>query len=1048
MAVDAERRQVTVLFTDMVGFTAFSEAAGEEGAFRLMRDVARLTGDVVQEHGGAIQNFTGDGLMAVFGAPVAFEDAPVRACRAALGIIERLERAADDFEREYGLRPQWRIGINSGAAVLGEVQDGGVTVMGDVVNIAARLQSIAEPGTAYLTEVTRRLAGGRIESRPQGEHQVRGRAGPMQVFKLEGLLPETSRFAAAAQRGLSPFVGREKELDILERNLEGARHELRLVDIVAEPGLGKSRLLHEFRLRLNAPGVLVLSGNCSPEGTQTPLLPFIEVVRNAFSLSIGEPEAEIGRKLEAGLTALGMMSQGNLGLMLNLLGLAPPAGALAGLDGVLIGERTRDLLLSLLQARSGVSQIVLVIEDLHWIDAASGDLLQRIVGAGAGFRALVLLSRRPEHQPKWLGQPHLSQLSLEPLPAAQIRRLVSSRLGLPELPDALARTLIERAEGNALFAEELISYLNERGALTIGDGGVQYDRAAIASALPLSLQSLLAARIGRLSPERRSVLQAASVIGRRFDPDLLAAVLESAGDVEAALADMQELGLAHRVASTGEFEFKHALVLDAVYQSLLTEPRRLLHFRIAEEVERRSGNRLLEVAETLAHHYGQAARPHKAFIYMTMAGAKSLRIYSFEEAGRWFDAAFSLLEAHADCATDSQVAAALANYVLYLNASFQPKAVIATVERCRDRIDRGGDSQASIAIHHHYTLALLFQGRYSESHAAQRYLSAMAARIGDAPAAAYALTSGIWLSSMFTPDAAEIFEATAAQAMAAAARVDDPYLQYALRFFIGWDQAERGHAAKAANTADDLLAVGRRINDTRSIAWGMALKAIVAIQGGDFARALEFAESGILMARTRSDVLTNRLFKTWALVALARPESLEVARQFRDECEANGWWQFYHLSEGPSGAALIIHGDLGAGMRRLQRSISRLQGYGMVGLANVLRTGLAEVYLRIILKAEKAPFWVVMRNFPTLLRAGIVAERRVQALIRDVRAQPHVDREGVVYGRCEMLLGLLCKAKKRRLKAVSHLTEAKRLFAQLGPTPELNRIEQALRELR
>jgi len=213
--VEAERRQVTILFTDMVGFTAFSEVAGEEAAFRLMRDVARLTGDVVREQGGTVQNFTGDGLMAVFGAPVAYEDAPARACRAALGIIDRLDGAADKFEREFGRRPQWRIGINSGLAVVGEVQDGGATVMGDAVNIAARLQSIAEPGTAYLSDATRKLAQGRIEAEPKGEHQIKGRAGPMQVFKLAGLLPDASRFNVAAQRGLSPFVGREKELDIL-----------------------------------------------------------------------------------------------------------------------------------------------------------------------------------------------------------------------------------------------------------------------------------------------------------------------------------------------------------------------------------------------------------------------------------------------------------------------------------------------------------------------------------------------------------------------------------------------------------------------------------------------------------------------------------------------------------------------------------------------------------------------------------------------------------------------------------------------------------------
>ena len=1047
--MEAERRQVTVLFTDMVGFTAFSEAAGEEAAFRLMQDVATLTGEVVREHGGAVQNFTGDGVMAVFGAPVAYEDAPLRACRAALGIIDRLGRTADEFERKFAARPQLRLGINSGLAIVGAVQDGGVTVMGDAVNIAARLQSLAEPGTTYLSEATRRLAGGRIDAESKGRHQLKGRTEPLSVFKLIGIERDATRFAAAARHGLSTYVGRERELEILERHLETARSGLRVVDIVAEPGMGKSRLLHEFRLRLDAAEVFVLSGSCSPDGVQTPLLPFIDVVRNAFSVSAGEPEREIVRKLEAGLTALGMMSSENLGLMLNLLGLSPPAGALAGLDGMLIGERTRDLLLGLLQARSRAAPVAVVIEDLHWMDAASEDLLHKIIDAGDGFRALVLVSRRPEHQPKWAGQSRVSRLSLEPLPAGQVRRLVSSRLGVAELPDALARAVTERADGNALFAEELASYLSEHGAPMIGDGGRQYDTAAIASAVPLSLQSLLAARVDRLSPERRALLQAASVIGRRFDPGLLASATDSSSTVDAVLAEVAELDLAHAVAATGEFEFKHALVRDAVYQSLLTEPRTLLHLRIAAEVERRSGNRLLEVAETLAHHYDRAARPDKAFVYMAMAGAKSLRIYSFEEAGRWFDAAFALLEAHPGCATDAQAAAALADYVLYLNASFHPNIVTATVERFRGRIDHAGDSQSAIVIHHHYTLALQFLGRYRESHAAQHYLAAMAARIGDAPAAAYALTSGIWLSSMFVPQAADASEANAARATAAAARVDDPYLQYVLRFFIGWDRLQRGHFAKATAAADDLLAVGRHINDARSIAWGMALKALIAMQGNDYGGALEFAENGIRMARTRSDVLVNRLFKLWALSGLRRPESFALAREFRDECEANGWRIFLDLSDGPWGTALIIHGDIGAGLRCLDASIDRLQRDGMVGLANTLRTALAEVCIRMISGTEKPPpLRVVMRNLFTLLWVRMVGDRRVRMLVKAIADNPHVDREGTVFGHCEMLLGLLCKAKKRREEAVRHLIEARRLLAQSGQTPALDRVDEALSDCR
>jgi class 3 adenylate cyclase len=377
--VEAERRQVTILFTDMVGFTTFSEKSGEEFAFRLMQGVAKLTGEAVRAEGGVVQGFTGDGVMAVFGAPVAYEDAPLRACRAALSVLDRLDKASRDFEKKFAIRPELRIGVNTGLAVVGEVQDGkgGVTAMGDAVNVAARLQSLAEPGTTYLSEATHRLAQGQIEAAPQGEHQLKGKAKSLKVYKLTGLRQDTTRFAAAVERGLSPYVGRERETEILERNLAASRSELRVVDIVAEPGMGKSRLLHESRRRLTAEGVFILSGSCSPDGKQTPFLPFIEVVRGAFLLSAGEAERDIARKLEIGLTPLGKNSVENLGLLLNLLGLPPPEGALAGLDGLLIGLRTRDLLVSLLKARSRVSPLALLIEDLHWIDSASEELSKK-----------------------------------------------------------------------------------------------------------------------------------------------------------------------------------------------------------------------------------------------------------------------------------------------------------------------------------------------------------------------------------------------------------------------------------------------------------------------------------------------------------------------------------------------------------------------------------------------------------------------------------------------------------------------------------------------
>ena len=303
-------------------------------------------------------------------------------------------------------------------------------------------------------------------------------------------------------------------------------------------------------------------------------------------------------------------------------------------------------------------------------------------------------------------QPVATTLRLEPLPAGDIRRLAETRLGVDALPETLARQLTEKAEGNALFAEEILSFLAERGVLRVAAGKVEFDAGAVAAALPASVQSLLTARVDRLAPQDRALLQAAAVIGRRFDPQLLAVATEFAGDLDARLAAMQALDLVHPEGKSGDYCFKHALVRDALYQSLLTGPRAALHLKIAEEIERRSGNRLAEVVETLAHHYSQTDRADKAFAYLAMAGAKSLRIYSFDEAGIQFGAAIALLDANPGCADDRQIVEMLSNFALYTTASWQLKVTTATVERFRPSLDRVGDNQDAIIVQHHHVFAL------------------------------------------------------------------------------------------------------------------------------------------------------------------------------------------------------------------------------------------------------------------------------------------------------------------------------------------------------
>jgi class 3 adenylate cyclase len=306
-----------------VGFTTFSERSGEEAAFTLMRSLAKLMDDAVREHGGITQAFTGDGIMAVFGAPVAFEDAPLRACRAALAILQRLKTDADELKSKHGLRPQLRIGLNTGTAVVGAVQggtDAAVTVLGDTVNVASRLQALAEPDSVLMSEAMQRLLQGMVEASFAGHREIKGKSDPQRVYRLDAVRRGATRFEASVSRGLSTFVGREREFDVLERALEEARSRLRVVDVAGEPGMGKSRLLHGFRERLDKERVFVLSGNCSPDGQQTPFLPLIEVVRGSFRVSVGEPEGDIAQKLEMGLTTLGVHSVRNLGLLLHCSG--------------------------------------------------------------------------------------------------------------------------------------------------------------------------------------------------------------------------------------------------------------------------------------------------------------------------------------------------------------------------------------------------------------------------------------------------------------------------------------------------------------------------------------------------------------------------------------------------------------------------------------------------------------------------------------------------------------------------------------------------------
>ena len=1042
----AERRQVTVLFADLVGSTALSARMDPEDLREIVAAYHKCAAQVVRRFGGFVSQYLGDGVLAYFGYPQAHEDDAERAVRTGVELIA----AVSALKTRVSL--QTRVGIATGLVVVGDVMDAGGLqergIIGETPNLAARLQGVARPNMVVIAEATRKLLGNLFELEDLGIKELKGITEPVRVWAVLRPTSGASRFEALHSSRLSAFVGREHELEVLQRALDDARSQLRVIDLMAEPGMGKSRLLHEFRQRVGKDRAFVLSGSCSPDGQQTAFLPFIEVVRGSFRIGLGEAETDVAQKLEVGLKALGLYSVRNLGLLLHLLGLKTPDGALSGLDGVLIGLGTRELLQLMLEARCQLSQVILIVEDLHWMDSVSEELLGKIVDSTRKLRLLLVHSRRPEYLPQWLDRPVIVKLHLEPLAAGDIRRLVQARLGVGTLPDTLVRHVAVKAEGNPLFAEEIVSFLIERNVLRSTNGNVEFDSAAVAAALPASVQSLLTARVDRLAQKDRALLQAASAIGRSFDKQLLVVAMPDIDDVDARLADMQALDLIHYEESTDTYTFKHALVRDALYQSLLTTARAALHARIAEEIERRSGNRLIEVAESLAHHYRQTDSAKKAFQYLCLAGSRSLSVYSLEEAETHFSAAIALLEANQGCASDEQVADLLVDYTLHQNALGNVGNVVEIIQRFAARLNSLADSAQTISIAHQKVFGLCFMGNFPAALDEQAHINQMAERLNDDRSRAYALSSQILVSSAVAPKSPQELAPLVKRALDAGSRVQDAYIRSVVHWVIAIDELSRGRMTVAKQIAEEMSEIGRDLKDPRPTGMAMGILGWIALTSDDYEKALHCAEECLAIAFTPQERMNALGVKGSALAFLRRLEEADVVlSDIRLQVRDLNWRYEQMLLEPAYGVLTVLKGELAKGIGIIQTAIASAHRDRWRAAEDWAKLFLCEVYLEVLFAKERPSLAILLKNMPAIIRIFFTGQSSIEKLISEVQSNPQFDPDGHHIGRAEMILGLLYKGTKRRSLAVHHLTQARRILSQLGPTPIVTRVETALVEL-
>jgi class 3 adenylate cyclase len=632
-SIEGERKQVTVLFADVKGSVALSRSVDAEEWHAILDRYFQILSAGIHHYEGTVNQYTGDGIMALFGAPFAHEDHAQRACHAALELRQHLASFAAQLFRERRLDFGVRMGIGCGEVVVGRIGDDlrmDYTAQGETVGLAARLQQLARPGHIAVSDGVARIVDGYFELAELGVHELAGIPEAVQVFDLVGRGALRTRLDLAAARGLSSLVGRDAALASLEAAFENAALRQGLcVGIEGEAGVGKSRICREFADRCRTRRAPVFEAHCPAHGSTLPGLAVRELLAGFFDLGaegIVKRDADVdASRIEADP----IFRMDDSGELLD----AARAALHLPRDVSAAGRETTEhhlaaLLMALIEDRSHDQPVLVCVDDLHWIDAESDAVLALLVDSVRSARCLLLVNFRPEYQAGWLESHALHRLGVRPLGPAECHALLDERMGQDPSLEGVRKQVILRSGGNPLFLEELVRSLCERGHLSGEHGDLRLARALETLELPATLQPILAARIDRLSPPDKHLLQIASVIGFEFERSILHQASElGEAELETGLRALQKAEFVHRTSlyPRAPFAFVHPLTREVAYGSLLSAPRRELHARVALAIEHQ-GERLGQKADRIAQHWDLAGREHEARRWKMRAGLRVTHI--------------------------------------------------------------------------------------------------------------------------------------------------------------------------------------------------------------------------------------------------------------------------------------------------------------------------------------------------------------------------------------------------------------------------------------
>jgi class 3 adenylate cyclase/tetratricopeptide (TPR) repeat protein len=857
-ALEGERKQVTIMFADLKDSTELIRDLDAEAAQQLLDPALHHMMDAVHRYEGTVNQVLGDGIMALFGAPIAHEDHALRACYAALAMQTAMREYTEAVRRAHGLEMRIRVGLNSGEVVVRAIGNDlhmDYSAVGQTTHLAARMEQLAAPGSIRLTTSTLNLVEGMVRVNALGPVPVRGLAEPVEVFELVGASAIRGRLQAAVALGLTRFVGREREIESLGQTLErAAAGHGQVLAMVGEAGVGKSRLAYEFIHSHRTKGWLVLESASVSYGKAIPYFPVIDLLKRYVHVEECDEARTIQAKVTGQVLTLDEALQEAVPALLSLLDALPADSPFQKLDPPQRRQRTLDALKRVLLRESQAQPLVLVFEDLHWIDSETQTLLDNLVESLPTARLLLLVNYRPEYQHGWGSKTYYAQLRLDSLPPASAEELLQGLLGDDPSLAPLTRLLIARTEGNPFFLEESVRTLVETGVFAGESGGYRLAKPLDVFQVPATVQAVLAARIDRLRSEEKRLLQTAAVIGTDVFLPLLQAIAELPETaLHRGLARLQAAEFLYetRLFPEREYTFKHALTHEVAYGSLLQERRRVLHARIVEALDALAVEQVAEQVERLAHHALRGEVWEKALAYCRQAGEKAVARSAYHEAVGSFEQALSAL-AHLPEQRDTIEQAidlrfALRTALLPSGALGRILEVLREADTLATTLDdprRLGQVSRFLSLHFYY------RGKHDQAIAAAHRALALATANGEIVLQALANS---YLGRAYHAQgnyhrAIDCLDLTVASLDGA--RRYERFGQLVLpavlaRTYLAWCHAELGTFAEGMSLGEEGLRIAEAVDHPISLIWAYHGIGLLALRQGDLSRTIPRLERAV-----------------------------------------------------------------------------------------------------------------------------------------------------------------------------------------------------------